>query len=318
MKTGKAKNRGGRPPKVLLVKQHFRHAILRGELVAHEQLPGYRNVADQLGVSALTAKRAIDGLVREGWLDSRHGVGTFVRDSQSPAQVVLTACRRGFEESFLDAHHLDRFHKSQNRIRIVLSAEPETDIVFTDSYGTVVDRLTKQKLTSLSALGKRFGHRAWKRPSRLRTMATYDGELYGLPLRLELQAIQVNTELLREAGIDVPARYLDGETFESILQRCRNDRDNDGVIECFGTLHRLWLNEWLTAFWQRGGSLDDDAQFFKPRALSILNDLWRWYHVEKILPLEVVLGENELVRDYTRERFESGKIAMRWINGNEF
>lgn len=311
-------NKGGRPPKVQLVKQQLRHAILRGDFVADEQLAGYREVAGNLGVSPLTAKRAIDELVREGWLISRHGVGTFVSSSQAPTQISLSAPRRGEHEDFLNANFLDHFHQSQNRIKIVLSSEPDTDILFTDSYGTVVDRLTHKKLESLEVLAKRFNRGLWKLPQRLREMATYDGHLYGLPLRLDLQAIQVNSRLLNEAGIKVPQRYMDVETFEAILHRCRLDRDGDGVFECYGTFHRLWLNEWLTAFWQRGGRLDDRSDFFQDEALTILDELWRWYHQERVLPLEIVLGDNEFVSDYARERFESEKIAMRWVNGNEF
>lgn len=311
-------NKGGRPAKIPVVKQQLRHAILRGELTANQQLAGYREVASSLGVSALTAKRAIDALVAEGWLTSRPGIGTFVRDGRTSTPIALTASRRGGFEAFLSADTLDRFHKSHPHVRIVLSSEPDTDIISTDSYSIVVDRLTQQSLESIDALSARFKHRRWKLPRRLRNMASSDGELYGLPLRLDFSAIQINPSLLQQAGIEIPRRFMDRATFEAILQRCRADRDDDGVVECFGTFHRLWLHEWLVPFWQRGGRLDDESAFFSKKAIAVLDDLWRWYHEENILPRETALGDNERAHDYDRERFESDKIAMRWINGMQY
>ena len=318
MEQGKAVRERGRPAKIHLVKQRLRHDIIQGKLAVNEQLAGYRDLAYSLGVSALTAKRAIDELVVEGWLSSRHGVGTFVCERRHSSQVVLTAPRRGGKETFFSAHTLDRFHESHPHVRILLSSEPDTDILFTDSYSLVVDRFRQRNLQSLDALCDRFGRRSWKLPPRLRAMASSGNDLFGLPLRLDLQALQINPQLLALAGIETPQHYLDWKTFELILRRCHSDRDGDGLVECYGTYSRLWLHEWLVPFWQRGGRLDDEAAFFEKKALSVLDDLCRWYHVERTLPIEPLLGENEMVSDFGRERFETGKIALRWINGKEF
>src|SRR5687767_2416035 len=93
-----------------MVKQKIRHAILRGELHPHQQLPAFHHVAKQMGVGSVTAKRAIDELVREGWLVSRRGVGTFVSPRHSLAQVVLTAPISDAFEYLFEGDELDTFH----------------------------------------------------------------------------------------------------------------------------------------------------------------------------------------------------------------
>jgi GntR family transcriptional regulator len=42
-------------------------------------LPTHRKIAERFGVSLITVKRATDELAREGWIESRRGVGTVVK-----------------------------------------------------------------------------------------------------------------------------------------------------------------------------------------------------------------------------------------------
>jgi GntR family transcriptional regulator len=57
----------------------LRAAIESGRLVVDDALPAERDLAIQLGVSRVTVRKAIDGLVGEGLLVRHHGSGTFVR-----------------------------------------------------------------------------------------------------------------------------------------------------------------------------------------------------------------------------------------------
>lgn len=58
----------------------FRALILNGTLPAGTRLPSRYEIAEREGVSDKTAKRAIDQLMREGLVESRSGVGSFVRE----------------------------------------------------------------------------------------------------------------------------------------------------------------------------------------------------------------------------------------------
>src|ERR1043166_4198495 len=93
--------KSGRPPKIHETKRQIRSAILQGHLKRDEQLPALGELARQLKVARVTAKRAVDELAAEGWLESRHGVGTFVRVRRSGSQVMLTAPRQSMSEPFL-------------------------------------------------------------------------------------------------------------------------------------------------------------------------------------------------------------------------
>ena len=58
----------------------IRERVRVGDLRPGEQLPAERDLAEQVGISRMTARQAISYLVREGTLEVRHGTGTFVAD----------------------------------------------------------------------------------------------------------------------------------------------------------------------------------------------------------------------------------------------
>ncbi|MEV0996527.1 PLP-dependent aminotransferase family protein [Nonomuraea sp. NPDC050202] len=58
----------------------LRGAMLDGTLASGERLPSTRALAAQLGVSRTVVTEAYQQLYAEGWLDGRHGSGTFVAD----------------------------------------------------------------------------------------------------------------------------------------------------------------------------------------------------------------------------------------------
>jgi GntR family transcriptional regulator len=62
----------------------IRAAIATGELKPGAQLPTVRQLAVHLAVNANTVARVYAQLERDGMLETRRGVGTFVRESPSP------------------------------------------------------------------------------------------------------------------------------------------------------------------------------------------------------------------------------------------
>jgi GntR family transcriptional regulator len=66
-------------PLYLQVQQTLRRSVDSGTYQTHEALPPERQIADELGVSRITVRKAIEGLIQEGLLFSRQGSGTFVR-----------------------------------------------------------------------------------------------------------------------------------------------------------------------------------------------------------------------------------------------
>jgi len=62
----------------------IRAAIATGELEPGSQLPTVRQLAVDLAVNANTVAKVYTQLERDGILETRRGVGTFVRDVPSP------------------------------------------------------------------------------------------------------------------------------------------------------------------------------------------------------------------------------------------
>ncbi|QBI19213.1 GntR family transcriptional regulator [Egibacter rhizosphaerae] len=54
-------------------------------------IPAERELCEQFGVSRMTLRRAVDDLVREGYLDRRHGSGTFVAEPKIAQQLTMTS-----------------------------------------------------------------------------------------------------------------------------------------------------------------------------------------------------------------------------------
>ena len=56
-----------------------------------EPIPAERQLALELGVSRLTLRAALDELVRDGYLDRRHGSGTYVTEPKIAQPLTLTS-----------------------------------------------------------------------------------------------------------------------------------------------------------------------------------------------------------------------------------
>lgn len=80
------------------IRRHIEMRIRRGEFGPGNRLPGERNLASQFGVSQMTANRAIQELVSDGWLTRRVGSGTYVSSQENFAAesqerlLILVTC----------------------------------------------------------------------------------------------------------------------------------------------------------------------------------------------------------------------------------
>ena len=68
----------GRGPLYQRLEDGLRQAIESGVLKPQQALPPERDLAEDLAVSRITIRKALDGLVGSGLLVRRHGAGTFV------------------------------------------------------------------------------------------------------------------------------------------------------------------------------------------------------------------------------------------------
>ena len=76
----------------------IKEKIMHGEWKEDTALPSVRTFAKELKVSALTVKKAYDGLEEEGFIVTVHGKGTYV--SASDKQLALEARQKAIEDDF--------------------------------------------------------------------------------------------------------------------------------------------------------------------------------------------------------------------------
>jgi GntR family transcriptional regulator/MocR family aminotransferase len=95
---------GDEPMSAQLVRQ-LRAAMGEGRLAAGERLPASRALAGLLGVSRTVVTAAYEQLYAEGWLEGRHGSGTYVTDgvaapppARSRAPESRTVDREGVQQ----------------------------------------------------------------------------------------------------------------------------------------------------------------------------------------------------------------------------
>lgn len=131
------RDRGARQPLAYLrLRRAIRNVIDRRAVEPGLALPSERDLARSLGLSRVTVRRAIAGLVEEGALIQRHGAGNFVAERIVKPMSRLT----GFTED-LRARGLNP--RSEFFDRDVGEVTPEESMAMNLSPGTQVIRLQR-------------------------------------------------------------------------------------------------------------------------------------------------------------------------------
>ena len=82
-------------PLYVQLQQQFQQRILSGQIPHGLQLPSVRDLSAELHINPLTVAKVYQILEREGFVETRRGLGTFVRH-ESPA-LKIDALRRQIE-----------------------------------------------------------------------------------------------------------------------------------------------------------------------------------------------------------------------------
>lgn len=98
-------------PAYVQTRLQLKQQILNGTWREGTRLPSQLKLAEMLGVSRITVVRAIQELVREGFLDSQQGVGTFVARRQPPQVLsrVSLLYKQEFGSDLVVLHEVDHF-----------------------------------------------------------------------------------------------------------------------------------------------------------------------------------------------------------------
>lgn len=78
--------------------EQIKSEIIYSRLKENEALPSVRTLAGELRISALTVKKAYDGLEAAGFVTTIHGKGTYV--TATDRQLAMEARRKTVEDEF--------------------------------------------------------------------------------------------------------------------------------------------------------------------------------------------------------------------------
>jgi GntR family transcriptional regulator len=76
-------------PLYLLLQRHIREAVRSGELRPRDVLPSERDMAERLGLSRVTVRKALRGLAESGLLVQKRGAGNFIADAPPRVEQAL-------------------------------------------------------------------------------------------------------------------------------------------------------------------------------------------------------------------------------------
>ena len=122
------------PLAYLRLRRAIRNVVEQRDIEPGHALPSERDLASALGVSRVTVRKAIAGLVEEGLLNQRHGAGTFVAERIVKPMSRLTS----FTED-LRARGLNP--RSEFFERSIGEVTPEESMAMNLSPGAAVVRL---------------------------------------------------------------------------------------------------------------------------------------------------------------------------------
>jgi GntR family transcriptional regulator len=116
-------------PLYVQLQQQVQQRILTGQLADGEQLPSVRDLSAQLGLNPLTVSKVYQLLERDGFVETRRGLGTYV-SHQAPAlrlearrrqvepaveQLVTEALHLGLSEREIQSLLADKFRQFKAR-----------------------------------------------------------------------------------------------------------------------------------------------------------------------------------------------------------
>ena len=105
----------------------IRSRIVTGALPVGHRLPSTRALAADLGVSRSVAEQAYDQLVAEGWLEGRHGSGTYVAAGATPRSRPHRSPRRAADRGltrldtgtpWIDARHRSAWRRAWRDVSV--------------------------------------------------------------------------------------------------------------------------------------------------------------------------------------------------------
>lgn len=230
--------------------EHLKEQIQAGELVVGDQLAPERELAQQVGVSRMTARQAVAYLVTEGLIEVKPGVGTFVAQpklthnalhlsgfSEEMARLGSTVLSTVLEQRLITprrhiADQLQIAAQAQVVSIVRLRQVDQTPLLLESSYipaalcpGLESANLAEQSLYSLLETTYRLvGHRATQ-TLEATTINAYEQQLFQLAPGTAMLLAEGVTYSQNERPFEYFKAIYRGDRFKFVLKSQRNGVD---------------------------------------------------------------------------------------------
>ncbi|NVK29413.1 MAG: GntR family transcriptional regulator [Gammaproteobacteria bacterium] len=216
-------------PLYIQLGEQIANAVRAGVWRAEEALPSERTISEQLGVSRVTSRKAIETLINQGMLQRRRGSGTYVifRQTQATTQLVSFSTeitQRGLRPKSVWIEKLSRLASKAESLSLGISSKDRVLVL-------ARQRFADDEIFSV----ERALVPGWVIPDPDRV----DQSLYkamaaeGVQIERAIQrirAINADKELAMQAGVAIA---------EAMLQITRTSYDKDGrIVEITDTFCR--------------------------------------------------------------------------------
>jgi GntR family transcriptional regulator len=233
-------------PLYLRVQSLIREAIGAGQLAAGDALPAERELAAELGVSRVTVRKAIAGLVESGLLLQRRGSGTYIAPTRPRVEQPLSRLT-SFTEDMLSRGMVPTVRSLDKSISF---PSPEEAMVFGSKLGDRVVRLKRLRLAdgvpmaielavvpqiflpdpdlvdlSLYAAFEKLGLRPVRALQRLAAANLMDTEavLLGVPLNTAALRIERIAYLADGRAIEFTKSFYRGDAYDFVAELSLGD-----------------------------------------------------------------------------------------------
>jgi GntR family transcriptional regulator/MocR family aminotransferase len=129
----------------------LREGILTGRFEAGSRLPATRGLAVSLGVSRITVTECYERLISEGYLETRHGSGTYVCATLPEVSLHPAARTRKDAPTERVKEPTSKLSRYGNTINVPLQIAPPSNLLRLDAHGPDVQTFPKRVWSRLLA-----------------------------------------------------------------------------------------------------------------------------------------------------------------------
>ena len=286
------------PDKLQHAREHILRKIEDGALAVGAKLPAAREYAEELGVSLAIMQMAFTSLTRDGILNSVPRQGTYVR--RDWMERILPGSFQTFRPVWKQVLG-GRIAREVPGVRIC-------DKFWNGMYEittTWAAQFRQEEYLDLGGLLREiYPDRSDFFTSQFHSSLSRNGRLYGIPLVFSPWVIGCNTDMVRQAGAEVPHSGWTWREFLALVRQLRRFYPSNRIFPYFQA-----PGFWMSFLFRAGGAVvvrENSRYEVRLDTPQTMNG------IRKLLELRQVLGSDveSVPHEQARRRFMDGSLAL--------